>query len=203
MTAIVFSRNSKIPPNPCRVTHPGGGPVGYTCHMAAMHWAQMTLGASQALANEIVSVFARLHCPGCKGVGPHGSVSPAAYGGHFCRVARPIPSLAQLHPLVDVGDVLITEHPSQPMHSMVVRQKQGPNHITIRGFNNYGTLGTGLRDQYDPESHNITQQKYWFNAGAGRFGLVGVPLYVVKHADFMRASVLLRQEAARTAVLRA
>jgi hypothetical protein len=200
VTAILFSGNSRIPPIPCSVAHPGVASVGYTCHMAVMHWAQMTLGASQTQANEIVAVFTRVHCPGCKGAGPHGSVSPTAYGSHFCRIAKEIPSGAELHGKVAVGDVLITDHPSMPMHSMVVDEKRGADHITIRGFNNWGTLGTGQHSQYDPVSRNIT--KHWKNAADGKFGQNGVPLYVVKYDDFMRASQLLRQEVARTASLR-
>jgi len=203
MTALVLSRLSKTAPNPWHVDHGAGGQVGYTCHMAAMHWAQMVLGASHQRANEIVGVFSRLDCPGCKGNGPHGSVSPTAYGQHFCRTARRIPNRNALHGMVNVGDILITGQNQWPMHTMVVRQKSGPNHITVRGFNNLGTLGTGQRDRYDPVSHNITKDKYWQNPATGSFGNGAAPLFVVPHADFMAASVRLRDEVVRTARLRA
>jgi hypothetical protein len=156
--------------------------------MAAMHWAQMALGKTQQEANRIVGDFARANCPGCRGQGPHGSVGPAVYGAHFCTTARPVPNQQALYGMVAVGDVLITEHPSRPMHTMIVRRKTSPNDITIRGFNNFGTLGTGVRDQYDPVSHNIMQDKYWHNPAAGRFGLVGVPLYVVGSTAFLTQS---------------
>jgi hypothetical protein len=164
--------------------------------MAAMHWAQMALGSSQGDANRIVGAFARLHCPGCKGGGPHGSVQPSAYGQTFCQNAVRIRDRVSLHGSVEVGDVLITEHWSMPMHTMIVRQKRGIDHVTVRGFNNYGTLGTGTRDRYDPVSHNITKDKFWSAVGGG-FGRAGVPipLWVVKNAQFMQASRMLRHHA--------
>ncbi len=202
MSAQVLSRLSKTAPNPWHVDHGAGIRVGYTCHMAAMHWAQMALGSTQQHANEIVGVFTKLYCPGCKGTGPHGSVSPTDYGKHFCHTARLIPNRNQLHGMVNVGDILITGASQWPMHTMVVRQKRGPDHITVRGFNNLGTLGTGQRDRYDPVSHNITKDKYWRNPATGTFGNGAAPLYVVRHADFMAASRRLRDEVARTARLR-
>lgn len=95
--------------------------------------------------------------------------------------------------MVEVGDVLITEHPSCPMHTMVVRQKTRTDHITVRGFNNFGTLGTGIRDRYDPVSHNITKDKYWVNPNTGKFGLFGVDLYVIKSVNFLTAARGLRR----------
>jgi hypothetical protein len=188
MNGQTLSDMSKIAPQPCTVNHPGGGPVGYTCHMAAMHWAQMALGKTQQEANRIVGDFARASCPGCRGQGPHGSVGPAVYGAHFCTAARPVLNRQALFAMVAVGDVLITEHPSRPMHTMIVRRRTSPNDVTIRGFNNFGTLGTGVRDQYDPVSHNIMQDKYWRDPAAGRFGLVGVPLHVVGSTAFLTQS---------------
>lgn len=203
MTALALSRMSKIAPDPWHADHGGGIRVGYTCHMAGMHWAQMVLGATQAQANEIVTVFNKLYCPGCKGTGPHGSVSPTDYGMHFCRTAQRVPNKAALAGMVNVGDILITGQHQWPMHTLVVRQVRGPDHVTVRGFNNFGTLGTGQRDRYDPVSHNITQDKFWSNAATGLFGHGAAPLFVVPHADYMGASQRLRIEFQRTARLRA
>ncbi len=186
MTALTFSRNSKIPPNPWRVSHGGPVNVGYTCHMAAIHWAFMTLGKSQIQANQAVGEFALASCIGCKGNGPHGSLDPRVYGEVFCRSARKIPNKNQLASMVNVGDVLITDNRVWPAHSLVVRQKRGPAHITVRGFNNLGTLGTGIRDRYDPVSHNITQDKYWRNPLTGKFGTVGVDLFVIRYETYMQ-----------------
>ncbi len=186
MPALNFSRISKIPPNPWQVSHRQGINVGYTCHMAAMHWAFMALGKSQIQANAAVGEFTLATCPGCKGNAPHGSLSPREYGVIFCKSARKIPSRNQLYNMVNVGDVLITDNKFWPAHTMVVRQKRRPDHITIRGFNNIGTLGTGVRDRYDPVSHNITKDKYWKNPNTGKFGLIGVDLFVIKHDDYMR-----------------
>jgi hypothetical protein len=194
MSGLELSRMSKIPPQPCTVDHgAGGGQVGYTCHMAAMHWAQMVLGSDQQRANRAVGDFAKSFCPGCKGNGPHGSVSPYEYGRHFCVTAQPVASRAALYNMAEVGDVLVTEHPSRPMHTMIVRQKRGNDHLTVRGFNNFGTLGTGVRDRYDPLSHNIAQDKYWVDPDRGLFGLGGVPLFLVKNVSFMTASRGLRR----------
>jgi hypothetical protein len=188
MNGQTLSDMSKIPPQPNTVNHPGGAAVGYTCHMAAMHWAQMALGKPQQEANRVVGEFARANCPGCRGQGPHGSILPRVYGELFCSSARLVPNRQWLFGMVAVGDVLITEHPSMPMHTMVVRRRTGPNEVTIRGFNNTGTLNTGVRDQYDPVSHNIMKDKYWRDPNAGRFGVVGVPVYVISSTTFLSQS---------------
>jgi hypothetical protein len=190
MTRLDLSRLSKVPPEPHSVIHIAGKhvfDVGYTCHMAAMHWAAMALGHSQKKANEIVSGFTKKSCRGCLGNGNHASVSPSEYGKAFCSTGTRIANKNALHDMVDVGDVLVTGHPSMPMHTMVLRQKRGEDHITVRGFNNFGTLGTGVRDHYDPVSHNIAQDKYWKNSDQSLFGQIGEPLYLVKHDSFIAA----------------
>jgi hypothetical protein len=194
MSRLELSRTSKIPPDPWHVEHGGTFKPGYTCHMAALHWAQMMLGSNQRGANRIVGAFAKEHCPGCTGNGLHGSLSPSAYGKLFCQEAQLIPTADDLYDLVDVGDVLITGDPKWPAHTMILRQKRGRDHVTIRGFNNHGTLGTGIRDRYDPVSHNITQRKYWRDAAAGKFGSIGVPLFVISYDRFITASSLLRNK---------
>jgi hypothetical protein len=187
MPALELSRISKIPPDPWHVQH-GRMAVGYTCHMAVLHWALMALGRTQVDANAAIGDFVKRTCHGCRfGTGKHDSIDPDLYGQTFCFGAYQIPNANILSAMVDVGDILITERPNSPMHSMVLRQKRGPNHITVRGFNNYGTLGTGVASRYDDESHNITNHKYWRDPDKGRFGQYGVPLYVVKHNYFMSA----------------
>lgn len=186
MSGLDLSRASKIPPSPWTVDHPNGDKRGYTCHMAVIHWALISVGYPQNRSNEILGAFARANCPGCKGAGPHGSLAPRAYGIMFCGPAQRIPSRDALFNMVEVGDVLITGNSIWPSHSMVLRQKRARDHITIRGFNNHGTLGTGIRDQYDPVSHNITQDKYWVNPQAGSFGhMAPIDLNVIPHNIFI------------------
>lgn len=193
MPSLELSRYSKTAPMPSTVQHEGGFVLGYTCHMAAIHWALMTLGKSQPEANRIVSELARAKCPGCTGNGQHTSLSSLEYGLLFCRTARRIPSRDALHDMVAVGDVLITEHPQRPAHSMIVRQNSRPEHITVRGFNNTGTLGTGVHLQYDDVSHNIAKAKYWRDSECGAFGLNGVELHVVESEIFLSIARGLRR----------
>ena len=191
MSALAFSRFSKEEPNPWTVPHPGGFVVGYTCHMAAIHWAFMALGKTHAEANRLVGEFARATCPGCTGRGIHGSLAPAEYGRVFCSTAQKVPNRDALHGMVDVGDVLITDNKVWPAHSMVVRQKRGAGHVTVRGFNNHGTLGTGQRDRYDPVSHNITKDKYWRDPARGKFGQVGVDIFVIVSRRYLQVAQVL------------
>lgn len=193
MSALAFSRASKIAPIPDVVNHGDRMDVKYTCHMAVMHWMCMALGDTQAQANKIVSGFAKAHCPSCKsGAANHSSINAGEYGRALCAgPAQPIASAVDLTGAVSAGDVLVTGNPNYPMHSMVVRQNHGADHVTIRGFNNFGTLGTGQFLAYDPVSRNITKDKYW-PGGPGRFGNTGNPLYVVPYAHFARGMNILR-----------
>jgi hypothetical protein len=189
MDGPTLSRMSKIAPNPDFAIHSTAGMVVYTCHMAALHWAFMALGRDHYIANLLVTAIAQADCRGCQGGGAnHSSISADTYGAAFCLNARQIPNRNALSGMVQPGDLLITNHPRQPMHSMIVRQNQGADHVTVKGFNNTGTLGTGMRLKYDPVSHNITKDKYWINAAAGKFGHTGDALWVVQSADFLRAA---------------
>jgi hypothetical protein len=143
----------------------------------------MDQGCNQAQANQRVTALTKATCPGCTTGGPHTSIAAHRYGEIFCHTAQVV-SRIQLHAVLHPGDVLITGHPSLPNHSMVVRQVRGANHVTVRGYNNIGTLGTGTLLEYDNSSHNITQDKYW--AGPTMFGVnaPGIPLYVVSYAQY-------------------
>jgi hypothetical protein len=144
----------------------------------------MDQGCSQQEANRRVTALTRAVCPGCQIPGRfHSSIAAHQYGKIFCHTAQRIVR-NELHTKLKPGDVLITGHPSMPNHSMVVRQVRGAAHVTVRGFNNIGTLGTGQLLQYDPLSHNITQDKYW--ASADMFGAhkPGIQLYVVSYENY-------------------
>ncbi|MCO6382729.1 hypothetical protein [Oceanicola sp. 502str15] len=184
MTAHQLSQLSKYePPTPATVPHLGVEPVSYNCHMAVMHWAFMALGKSHGQANARVAQLAVNNCDACNGKGArHATLPNSLYGTMFCSAARRIPGRDQLFAMASAGDVLITGAPSYPSHSMVVRQSKSNDHVTIRGFNNFGTIGTGEVLQYDPVSHNITKEKYW---PGGSFGNHGSALWVISHAAYM------------------
>lgn len=65
-----------------------------------------------------------------------------------------------------VGTILLTPDPRAPMHTMLLDSQVG-GHTYIRGFNNFGTLGTGVANQDDPtprDLHGATPQA-WQHAG--------------------------------------
>jgi len=184
MSALEFSRLSKVSPNPHTTNCGNGGDTSYTCHSAVLHWAYMDHGCSQIEANQRVTALTRATCPGCKTPGmPHSSIVAHRYGEMFCHTAVRV-YRNSLHTSCQPGDVLITGHPTLPNHSMVVRQVRGPNHVTIRGFNNIGTLGTGNLLQYDNSSHNITQDKYWASPGLFGANTPGIELYRIPYINY-------------------
>src|SRR5262249_48557309 len=135
-------------------------PTVYTCHAAALHWAFMDQGLSQAEANQKVTTLTQMHCAGRSAPNlPHSSIPASRYGPLFCSNAVRITrnNLTDLEP----GDILIVGHHTAPNHSMIVRQSNPAGFISVRGFNNIGTLGTGEHLKYDPFSHDINQDKYW------------------------------------------
>ncbi|MCR9294456.1 MAG: hypothetical protein NXI32_17195 [bacterium] len=106
----------------------------------------------------------------------------------FCSTATKV-ERDQLS-LLNVGDVLISGHPSNPMHSMVVVENDlmlGGQNCFIRGFNNRGTFG----DQspflaYDAVDRNINDNAYWSKEGFGTAPSWN-PLYVVSYLNFSLA----------------
>ena len=93
---------------------------------------------------------------------------------------------------MNVGDVLVTDNPQAPSHTMVVVSKTSVmtrKFVSIRGFNNFGTLGTGIRDAYDASDHDIDRDKYWNDAN---FGNAGVPLHRIPYANYSAAAVAVR-----------
>jgi hypothetical protein len=170
MPAANFVAHSRTAPNPFTANHGGG--VVYTCHMAAMHWAFMDRGDSQAVANQRVSAVAIGRCPGCNPPGGHvhPSLSYQWYGAHFCAGAQQIATRAALYNAIEVGDVLIAgPNANAPMHTMVVvnkRRMPGHSWVYVRGFNNVGTLGTGPHLQYDAQDRDIDRAALWSGAAA-------------------------------------
>ena len=182
-----LSNLSKTPPNPYHTAHISSAPTVYTCHAAALHWAFMDQGLTQPEANQKVTTLTQMYCPACNAPnqgGPHSSIPASKYGPMFCSNAVKITrnSLTDLEP----GDILITGHHKAPNHSMIVRRNKRAGETTVRGFNNFGTLGTGRLLEYDPFSRNITQDKYWKkdDAGSDTFGVIPEALYRVTYQDY-------------------
>ena len=202
MSAQTFAANAKEAPDPCKTAH--ANPLlltGYTCHMAVMHWAFMDLGDSQATANARLQAIVQGKCQPCRGgQGTHSSISAAWYGPQFCVGGDTlIANRAALHASVTIGDVLLTNNPAYPMHSMVVVGKNsiiGFKFVYIRGFNNVGTLGTGGRDQYDNSDRDIDKDNYWHTMGQEtRFGqdfARGGYLYCISYANFIARAGVVR-----------
>ena len=184
MAAVDFIAHSRTAPNPNTANHGGG--VVYTCHMAAMHWAFMDRGDTQAVANQRVSAVAIARCPGCNppGGAMHPSLSYQWYSANFCTGAAPIPTRAALYNAVEPGDVLIVgPNPATAMHTMVVVGKQrmpGHSWVYVRGFNNVGTLGTGAHLQYDAHDRDIDRAALWHGAAAPQTFGVGPGNYLFK-----------------------
>ncbi|MCP4887702.1 MAG: hypothetical protein GY904_13925 [Planctomycetaceae bacterium] len=198
MSAANFANQSRRAPNPDTANHGGG--VRYTCHMAAMHWAFMDRGDTQAVANQRVSAIAVTQCPGCANGGPmHPSIPYAWYAGAFCGGAQRIPNRAALYGAVQVGDVLIVGGAIQaPMHTMVVVNKRSALRRTwvhIRGFNNVGTLGTGPHLAYDNNDRDIDRARYWHRGAAGdqTFGNgPGNNLFVIPYNTYSARARVIR-----------
>ncbi len=192
MSAATFANHSRTGPNPDTADHGGGFTPSYTCHMAAMHWAFMDRGDTQAVANQRVTAVAVSQCPGCAPPGGHmhPSLPYAWYSANFCAGAQHIATRAALYGAVEVGDVLIVGGAIQaPMHSMVVVSKRsilGVTSVFIRGFNNVGTLGTGPHLQYDASDRDIDRATLWHGGGAAQtFGNgPGNNLYRIPFTDF-------------------
>ena len=213
MTAQHLALLAQYAPSPGTITHnlPKGSAsvdVGYSCHLAMMHWAFMALNCTGAEANAAVNRIFRAYCVDCVDGAGHdrgfGNGIHAAYGNLFCQKAQVIADKAELYAQAAVGDVLITGPKEFPPHSMVVsdhrRNLIGVKRVMVRGFNNAGTLGTGEKDAHDMLSRNAMDDRHWRRDPAKpnqseqtKFGIGASPLLVIKHADFM--------ECARTALI--
>lgn len=201
MSAITFANHSKTAPNPNCANH-GGGPFGlvkYTCHMAAMHWAFMDKGDTQAIANQRVSAVSLARCSCIHNGGTmHSSVPYQWYSNAFCGGAQLIQNRAALFDAVNIGDVLIVGSIQAPMHTMVVVKKSsilGQTWVYIRGFNNVGTLGTGQYLDYDNCDRNIDQDQYWHGPAGGKQAFGNGPgnnLYVIPYYMYSNSAGVIR-----------
>jgi hypothetical protein len=208
LPAANFAALARTAPNPSQTTHAVARPapqflqVDYTCHMAAMHWAFMDLGDNGADANVKLKAINVAGCPGC-GDPPapaHVSILHTWYGWRFCRGADRVATRAALYAAVDVGDVVIVGEPRAPAHTMVVVGKSsGPEGqcVYIRGFNNYGTLGTGAFGRYDAADRDINRDDFWHGAAGGpqvfgRAGSTSGPLHVIPYEAYSLRAAIVR-----------
>lgn len=202
MSAVTFANHTKTAPNPDSTSHPAFPSIRYTCHAAALHWAFMELGDNQATANARVEAINKATCIGCStGGNQHSGISHTWYGNHMIAPTAPvqIPNKAALMGAVAIGDVLITNAPQYPTHSMVVVGKQNlfvAKFVYVRGFNNTGTLGTGPHLQYDNADRDIHKDSLWHNlAGQIKFGTshsTGSALYCVSYANYIAQATTIR-----------
>jgi hypothetical protein len=190
MPAANFANLSKTAPAPSTNIHVGGSTTVYTCHMAGMHWAFMDLGDTSATANARIDAIVQNKCQGCvAGHHIHLSIMHGWYGANFCAGAVQINSRDALYNAVNVGDVLVTDNYQSPAHTMVVVSKNTMmtrKFVYVRGFNNFGTLGTGTHLAYDASDRDIDRDKYWNGANFGN--AAKVPLHRVPYANYSAAA---------------
>jgi hypothetical protein len=144
-----------------------------TCHEAAVEWLLRSSGYRWA-----AQLLRRLRA------------DVGYIGGNWLRdnvYATRLPiSRSTIAGLVDAGDLLFVGPPNLINHSMVVVENTN-GVVSVRGFNNTMTLGTGLRYQYDDEDREILPGPardgvaIW-HSGGSRFGLTpGAPFYRVTY----------------------
>ena len=175
----------------------------YTCHMSALYWAFRDLGDSGPEAAARIEEIAKFNCNGCQtrpkpGVMiNHSSIPHPWYGQKLCFGALPVVDAQDLMNYAEVGDVILVGAPQRPMHSMVVVNAPAPGQpVSIRGFNNTNTLGTGTHLQYDNADRVIAPPgvpNYWHLAESGKtvFGLSassGGPAYRLDYDTFVTAN---------------
>jgi hypothetical protein len=157
---------------------PGNGPRGYNCHGAAIYWASRVNGLAQDRAYALYSRIAEYYNGRLGNDNATASIVSGGYGDAFCRVGMKLTTPA-LNPVeYTVGDVIFTEHPSSPMHSMiVVAVSVAQNTIEVRGYNNNGTFVLDNpqppRDAYDNYTRNLATRVY-----------TNVPLYRIPGNTF-------------------
>jgi hypothetical protein len=196
MTINTFVRFAKSAPQPVQNTiH------GYTCHMAALHWAFRELGDTEAIAGARMEAIAETKCQACLvGAPVHLSIPHDWYGTNLCGNAVALADRDAMRANAVKGDVLLVGTAAVPAHSMVVVGKRsllGGHWTYIRGFNNTGSLGKGGKLMYDNHDRDIDKAALW-HAQVGqptRFGLAysaGGALSRVSYANFIADATTVR-----------
>jgi hypothetical protein len=179
----------------------------FTCHMAALYWAFRDLRNSDEAAANMIEAICIAKCNGCqqKDSGGflvmHGSLPHTWYGDNLCHRTTGVPDMGRLQADARLGDVLIVGYPARPAHSMVV-VAVGAGGVLIRGYNNYLTLGTGTRDQYDDADRRVDVNQYWHTQGSEtRFGQgfeMGGPVYRIPYDDYLASAGIVQSHMGRS-----
>ena len=144
---------------------PGNGQREYNCHGAAVYWAARDNGLAQDRAYALYDRISEYYNGKLNSNNPTTSIMSGMYGPTFCstgsRLTTPVLAAAQY----TVGDLIFTEHPSHPMHSMiVVAVSLHTNTVEVRGYNNKGTFlevhPPALRNEYDDNTRNLADRSY-------------------------------------------
>jgi len=177
MSAISFANKTLVCP-PSNIKN---------CHEAVLYWLLKDEGKPQP--NKLLDEIREQ-------VNPAHLKKSSIFGEwfkHFYNVGTRLRSRVELRNSARVGDVLVVGPLRMPVHSMVVVSRRSQtvrgtqiHETSIRGFNNYGTLGTGVRDHYDDSTWNIDDDRYW---NGDRFGNSRDQLYRVGYTSY-RLSVL-------------
>jgi hypothetical protein len=128
-----------------RKQHAKSGPSN--CHEFVL-WTVMQEDLDMS-AQEATDRLADLRLPATQ---PGASINPSWYGKQIVKAGTQVTEKTVKG--AKVGDILVLPHPTMPMHSMLVA-KQDDKGTWIRGFNNFGTLYTGVANQDDPVLRNL------------------------------------------------
>jgi hypothetical protein len=144
---------------------PGNGQRGYNCHGAAIYWAARANGLAQDRAYALYNRIAEYYNVRLGNHNATTSILSGGYGETFCGVGVKLTTPALNPAEYSVGDVIFTEHPSHPMHSMiVVAVSIAQNTIDVRGYNNNGTFlldnPQPPKDAYDNHTRNLATRVY-------------------------------------------
>jgi hypothetical protein len=168
-------------------------PHSTRCHAAVLYWMFRDFGDTRpdALAKlRAISVATCAH----HAAGRHTPIPAQWFGRQLYVVYDQIAQRTDLQNNVDVGDVLVTGHPSLPNHSMVVvthRYTAWHSNTNIRGFNNRGTFGAGPWNEYDPAERHCDVAGMWHGGGFG-YAAPGNNLYRVRFDDYVQCARILR-----------
>jgi len=164
------------------------------CHAAVLYWMFRDFGDARNVALAKLRAISEKVCP-THAVPMHVSMPAQWFGRQLYVIYHQIAGRAQLATHVNVGDVLVTCHPSLPNHSMVVtthRYTTFHRNTHVRGFNNQGTFGRGAPlNAYDRRERHCDTNAMWH---VNRFGYAapGNDLYRVDFDDYVACAQMLR-----------
>lgn len=169
-------------------------PHNTRCHAAVLYWMFRDFGDARNVALEKLRAISEATCPN-HAANMHVSIPAQWFGRQLYIIYHKIANRSQLETHVNVGDVLVTNHPSLPNHSMVVvkhRYTKYHRNTNIRGFNNHGTFGAKAPlNAYDRNERHCDIGRMWHG---NRFGHAapGNDLYRIKFLDYMQCASAIR-----------